>query len=162
MPETIVPRHKMLGFYGVPETSGGTVSITYRRMRYFTELTKNKNAEEHERKYVDEKSKRSDIVGYFESVSYAFDRYRGNAVLEDIAKIGDRELVGDDAKRNIIWVDVDTGEAHKRDYAVIPESEGGDANTYTHSGNLKASGELVFGTVTSADDWMTVTFTEET
>lgn len=162
MSETIVSRHKMLGFYGVPETSGGVTTVTYRRMQYFTELTKNKNGEEHERKYIDEKSKRSDIVGYFESVSYAFDRYRGNAVLEDIVKIGDRELVGDDAKRSIIWVDTDTSEAHKRDYAVIPESEGGDANTYTHSGTFKASGEPVFGTAASSDDWMTVTFKEET
>lgn len=157
--ETIVPRHKMLGFYGVP-SEGGTV--TYRRMQYFTDLSKNKNPEEHERKYVDEKSKRSDIVGYFESVSYTFDKYRNNPVLADISKISDRELIGDDAKRSIIWVDEDTGEAVKRDYAVIPESEGGDANTYTQSGNFKASGEPVFGTASSSDDWMTVTFTEET
>ncbi|MBR1555858.1 MAG: hypothetical protein IJ644_10790 [Oscillospiraceae bacterium] len=157
--ETIVPRHKMLGFYGVP-IEGGTV--VYRRMQYFTELTKNKNPEENERKYVDEKFKRSDIVGYFESVSYAFDRYRDNAVLDDIAKISNKELIGNDAKRSMIWVDVDTSEAVKRDYAIIPESEGGDANTYTHSGNFKASGEPVFGTAASSDDWMTVTFTEDT
>lgn len=37
-------RHKMLAFYGVPN-SGGTV--TYTRMKYFTQLTQNKNPQEY-------------------------------------------------------------------------------------------------------------------
>ncbi len=156
-----VPRHKMLGFYGVPTTTEGVTTVTYRRMQYFTEATKNKNPNKYSRKYIDEKSERSDVTGYAEAVSYAFDRHRGNAVLQDIIRIGDRELVGDDARRSIIWADIEIGEAVKRDYSVIPDSEGGDANVYTHSGSLEASGEPVFGTATSSDGWMTVTFEEE-
>ncbi|MBR0483939.1 MAG: hypothetical protein IJJ69_04065 [Oscillospiraceae bacterium] len=158
MPE-LVPRHHILAFYGVPDTSG---NVTFYRMQYFTNLGKNKNPNKYTRKYVDEKSSRSDVTSYAETNSYTFDRYRGNAVHEDIISISDRELVGTDAVRTCFWVDIDTNKAVKRDYAVIPDSEASDANTYTHSGSLEASGEPVFGTATSSDNWLTATFTEDT
>ena len=159
---TLVPRHKVLAFYGVPST--GMAGVTYRRMQRFTELSMSKNPEEYSRKYVDEATKRSDVVAYAPSIGYSFDKHRGNEVLTDIIKITDREYVAENAVREIIWVDVSSSPASavKRDYSVIPDSEGDDGNTYTYSGNFKATGEPVFGTASSTDDWLTVTFTEET
>ena len=50
--------------------------------------------------------------------------------------ITDGELIGDDAVRSIIVVDIDTGAAVKRDYAVIPSTEGDNINIYTYSGTI--------------------------
>ena len=63
----------------------------------------------------------------------------------------------------IITVDTSTtpAVAYKREYTVIPSSEGDNINVYTYSGTLKVKGEKVKGTATSSDDWQTVTFSED-
>lgn len=155
----MTPRNKILAFYGVPTTSSGTTTITYTRMKYFTQLSHAKNPQEYNRKYVDEENQRNDVTGYNPQYDYAFDRTNGDAVLEDILDITNNEWVGEDAVRTIILVDTETGNAIKRDYAVIPGSEGDDVNVYTHSGSMKAHGEKTTGTASSTDSWQTVTFT---
>lgn len=160
---SLTARHKIVAFYGVPTAgTGNTVTTTYHRMKNFTQLSKAKNPQEYNRKYVDEASQRTDVTGYASQYDYAFDRDPADPVLTDIMRITDRELVGDDAIRSIISVDVDTGEAFKKDYSVIPGSEGSDANVYTYSGSFKAHGEAVAGTAASSDNFQTVTFTAET
>ena len=83
-----------------------------------------------------------------------------------IANIADNELTGDSALKYIIIVDLssDNGQgtcsAIKRAFSVIPSSEGDDSETYTLSGSLKASGDIVLGTATTSDSWQTITFTE--
>ncbi|MBQ6169791.1 MAG: hypothetical protein IJK30_07540 [Ruminococcus sp.] len=154
----IVARHKKVAFFGV--VSGNTETFT--RMPKFTQLTTNKNPMEYSRQYVDEPFQETDVVGYSPSISYAFDRHRSSVVQDDIVKIHDEELIGDDAVRNIVVVDVETGEAVQRSYAVIPSTEGDNINVYTYSGNFKTKGELIQGTATSSDDWQTCTFTETT
>lgn len=156
----IVQRHKKVAFYGVPTTSNGTTTIVYTRMPKFTQLTTNKNPIEYSRQYVDEPFQESDVVGYSPSISYAFDRHTDKAVQNDIIEITDKELIGDDAVRSIVVVDIETGTATKRDYAVIPSTEGDNINVYTYSGDFKTKGKLVQGTATSSDDWQTCTFTE--
>lgn len=162
----IVQRHKILSFYGVTTTttSGGTTvtTTTYHRMKYFTNLQHSKNPQEYSRKYVDEPSQRTDVTGFAPETAYGFDKHRDDPVLTDIVKITNEELYGDDAVREIISVDTATGEAYKRPYTVSPGSEGDDANIYKYSGSFKANGEQIKGAATSADDWQTVTFTEET
>ena len=162
MAAKITPRHKMLGFYGVPVTEGDTTEITYTRMRKFTQLSQSKNPIEYNRQYVDEQFQQTDVMGYSPTIDYAFDRYSGYPMQEDIIKISDEELVGEDAVRSIILVDTETGKAIKRDYSVIPNTEGDNINIYTYSGTLKCRGEKVHGTATSEDNWQTVTFTEST
>lgn len=166
MPNEIIPRHKILSFYGLTVTDSTTtpptVTTTYTRMKKFTQLTQNKNPQEYSRKYVDEATQRTDVTGFSPQVDYAFDRHNNDPVLLDIINISDSELIGSDAVRTIISVDVETGTAFKRDYAVVPNSEGDDANIYTYSGSFKANGEVVKGTATSADNWQTVTFAAAT
>jgi len=159
---SIVARHKKVAFYGVPTMNAGTITIVYTRMPKFTQLTTNKNPIEYNRQYVDEPFQESDVVGYSPSIAYAFDRHTDKAVQTDIIKITDEELIGDDAVRSIIVVDIDTGAATKRDYAVIPSTEGDNINIYTYSGNFKTKGELIQGTATSSDDWQTCTFSATT
>lgn len=155
---TIVARHKILAFYGVPGSTEGTYTFT--RMQKFTQFAPSKNPIEYGRQYVDEPFNVNDIMGYDPSIAYAFDKHRDLAVQTDIIGITNGEKLGDAAVRPIIIVDTETSEAWKRDYSVIPGSEGDNLQVYTYSGTFKCKGELIEGTTTSADDWQTITFAE--
>lgn len=124
-----------------------------------------KNAKEYTRQYVDELFEQTDVTGYSPSTSYGFDQYAGDPVHADIVKITDDELIGSNAVRSLILVDLSatgatatTAPAMKRDYAVIPDSEGGSMDAYTYTGNFRSKGEKVTGTATTDDDWQTITF----
>lgn len=157
----LVKRSDKVAYFGVPQTDG---SSTFMRMTGFTEMAVSKNAEEYSRQYVDEKFKQTDVTGYSPSIAYGFDLYDGNAVHEDIVSITDNEYVGTEAVRQIIIVDFSTESgdggysAIKRDFAVVPDSEGDSTEAYTYSGTFKVKGEKVFGTVTSEDDYATINF----
>lgn len=143
--------------------SGGE-STKYVRMTGFTDLSTSKNAKEYNRQYVDEKSERSDVVGYAPSMSFKFDREEDNAVHDMLVDIADNEKIGTEAHVSIVVVDMmsDTEgsfEAVCRDFSVIPGSEGDGTDAYTYSGTFKACGEKIKGTATSADGWKTCTFT---
>ena len=134
-------------FLGVP---GENNTVTLHRMRFFTELSTSKNAQEYSRQYVDEDSERTDVTGYSPSISFGFDDNTDDPVLEDLANIIDEEKTGTDAQRDIVSVDFTqpvTGgyKAVKRTYAVIADSEGGDMDAYTYSGNFNSVSDLVSG-----------------
>lgn len=156
--DKILKRSDKLAFY---EING-----TYTRMRGFTDFSMSKNPTEYTRKYVDEKSERNDVVGYNPSISFAFDRFSEDEVHSDMVAIADGESVGAEAVRSIVIVDTTKEKnngfaAQKRDFAVIPDSEGNDSDTYTYSGSLKANGAIISGSAETDDDWQTVTFTAE-
>ena len=159
----IVERHKILAFMGVVGTGG---TVTYHRMKKFTQFSHSKNPIEYSRQYVDEPFQQTDVVGFAPSYAYAFDKHTDLAVQNDIIGITNGEMLGDDAVRTIIIVDTTeatessgtyTASAIKRDYSVIPNSEGDNINIYTYSGNLKARGEQSAVSISSTDDWQTVT-----
>lgn len=137
---------------------------TYIRMRGFTEFSQNKNPVEYSRRYVDEKTERNDVVAYAPSISYSFDKFSNDAVHIELVNIADSELVGADAIKNVVTVDMSADGDEKpaicREWTVIPDSEGNDADAYTYSGTLKANGEGVLGTAVSSDGWRTCTFTK--
>ena len=159
----LVMRTGKLAFYQVPslEENG-----KFTRMEGFTELSTSKNAKEYSRQYVDEETERTDITGYSTSTSYNFDRYTGNAVLEDIVKIHEDELIGQDAVRKIIQVDMTTAkdgegtwtaEGRLREYTVSPSGDGDSTDCLTYSGDFKARSEMEKVTVETSDDFQTVT-----
>lgn len=156
--KTIVARHKKVAFFGVIDSDG---TEKFLRMPKFTALNQSKNPIEHNRQYVDEPFQETDVIGHSPSISYAFDLHRNCEVQQDIVNITDNELIGDDAVRNIVTVDVDEGTAIKRPYAVIPTTEGDNINVYTYSGDFKCKGEKIHGTATSTDNWQTITFTPD-
>ena len=136
----IVKRNEKLAFYGV--VGEGDV-VTYHRMKGFTDMSGAKNPIEYTRRYVDEAFEQSDVVGYSPSFSYGFDQHKGNAVHNDIIKIHNEELILEDAVREIIFVDLTSGDntedhsAAKREFAVIADTEGGSVDAYTYTGTLK-------------------------
>lgn len=158
----LVKRSEKLAFMEVIGTDGKT---TYERMEGFTDMNYAKNAKEYSRGYVDEDTDRTDVTGYAESISYTLDRYSGQAAAEEIVKITEDELTGSDAVRKIVVVDMTTAtgttaSARIRPYTVVPDSNGGSRDCMTYSGNFKSNGEKEDITVTTADDWQTVTISE--
>lgn len=158
-------RSEIVAFMGI----GSGEALTYTRMKGFTEMSVSKNPKEYSRKYVDEDSERTDVTGYSHSMSYKLDYDPESAVHTKLKEIADRELTGSAAVVSIIVVDLskpatDGGsdfKAIKRDFAVVPSGEADDADTYTISGDFKASGEKVFGTASTTDEWQTATFAAE-
>lgn len=160
--EKLVKRCEKVAYYGVPNED----EYIYTKMTGFTEMTTTKNASEYSRQYIDEEFSQTDITGYSTSVSYEFDRYKGNPVHDDIISITDQELIGTDAVRPIIMVDKTDGSSNEysavmRNFAIIPDSEGGSNDAYTYSGTFKVKGSRVTGKAVISEDGQTLTFTED-
>lgn len=158
----LVGRHKKVAF--MDADGKGT---TYTRMTGFTSLSEGKNSIEYSRRYVDEASERSDVVGYSPAIDYELDRYTNDPVHEKIATITDDEIVGTDAQVSIVVVDLfdqktseTTCTARKRLWSVIPDTEGDGTDALIYKGSFKAAGEIVKGTATTTDGWKTCTFSE--
>ena len=159
----LVGRHKRVAFMDV--TGDGK---TYTRMTGFTSMSDGKNSTEYSRQYVDEESERSDVVGYAPSMDYEFDLHTNDAVLKRLATITDDELLGSDAQVNIVMVDLfevktedqNNCKARKRDWSVIPDTEGDGTDELIYKGSFKAAGKITKGTATTTDDWQTCTFAE--
>ena len=157
--QKLVTRDKKVAFL---ECLSGDEKV-YHRMCHFTSMSKSSNPNEYSRKYIDESGEVTDITGYSPYYDYAFDLYTNDPVQEELVKIADGELVGTDAVRNIIVVDFTkptedkTGyHAVKRSYAVIPDSDGDDENTYTYSGAFRSKSEKEEVVVISDDGhWKT-------
>ena len=160
MTGTFTKRCDKLAFYGVMSGS----ETVFHKMQGFTSIVTNKNPQTYTRRYVDEPFEQSDVVGYSPSIAYTFDRFAGNAVHDDIIAISDRELTGDDAVRSIIIVDLaaPSGNGYpavKRDFAIIPDSEGSDTDAYTYTGTMKVKSEMTSGIAVISDNICTFTET---
>lgn len=139
---------------------------TYTRMTGFTEAGESSNVETYERRYVDEKTKRKDVVGFAKEIGYGFDREVGDALHDDLANINDKEMVGE--TREIVTVNFNdpgtttgTFKARKRTYSIIPNAAGDGTDAYQYSGTFAAQGDIIEGTASSADKFKSVTFTAD-
>ena len=140
-----------------------TTIANFLRMTKFTEISKSKNATEYSRTYVDEDGEVTDVTGYSEEISYAFDLYKGNLVHQRLVNITDNELTGNDALVKILQVDfskpVGSGyEARLRTYSVVPDTEGDSTDAYTYSGAFRKNSGFTIGVATISEDGMTATF----
>ena len=140
-----------------------TTIANFLRMTKFTEISKSKNATEYSRTYVDEDGEVTDVTGYSEEISYAFDLYKGNLVHQRLVNITDNELTGNDALVKILQVDfskpVGSGyEARLRTYSVVPDTEGDSTDAYTYSGAFRKNSGFTIGVATITEDGMTATF----
>ena len=134
----------------------------------FTDLAESKNPQEYNRHYVHEKSERSDVTGYSPSLSYSMDYYNTDPVCQEIRTITDNELVGTDAQRDIVLVDLfdkqsgsgseEAFTAYKRTYSIIPDGKGSGTDALIYTGTIKSAGELVKGKFNTESN----TFTADT
>ena len=157
--EELVKRNGKVAYMDISTTS----VANFQRMRKFTEISKSKNATEYSRTYVDEDGEVTDVTGYSEEISYAFDLYKGNLVHQKIVDITDNEKTGNDALVKILTVDfskpVGSGyEARLRTYSVVPDTEGDSTDAYTYSGAFRKNSGFTIGVATITEDGMTATF----
>lgn len=155
---TLVYRDQKVAFMGLSMDAE-----SFQRMEGFTALNPSKDAETEERKYVDERSKRTLVLSMASALDFEFDEYTGNEVLEDLVDIIELERIGRDATRPIIIVDktkpMDDGfRAIKRDYSVQPDTSGDHEYLMNHGGEFNSAGDLITGVASSKDDWDTCTF----
>lgn len=158
--EKLVKRSGKVAFMNVSTTG----IANFQRMTKFTEISKSKNATEYTRSYVDEDGEVTDVTGYAEEISYAFDLYAGNLVHANIVEITDGEKTGNDALKQILTVDfskpMDDGyEARLRTYSVIPDTEGDNTDAYTYSGSFRKNSGFTVGKAVISEDKQTATFT---
>lgn len=156
----LVTRNKKVAFMNVSTTG----VANFLRMTKFTEISKSKNPTEYSRTYVDEDGEVTDVTGYSEEISYAFDLHEGNLVHEKIVDITDNEKVSDAALVQILQVDftkaVEGGyEARLRTYSVVPDTEGDSTDAYTYSGTFKKNGNMTIGVATMNADNTVAIFT---
>lgn len=157
--EELVKRNGKVAYMDVSTTT----IANFLRMTKFTEISKSKNATEYSRTYVDEDGEVTDVTGYSEEISYAFDLYKGNLVHQRLVNITDNELTGNDALVKILQVDfskpVGSGyEARLRTYSVVPDTEGDSTDAYTYSGAFRKNSGFTIGVATISEDGMTATF----
>lgn len=158
--EELVKRNGKVAYMDISTTS----VANFQRMRKFTEISKSKNATEYSRTYVDEDGEVTDVTGYSEEISYAFDLYKGNLVHQKLVDITDNEKTGNDALVRILTVDfskpVGSGyEARLRTYSVVPDAEGDSTDAYTYSGAFRKNSGFTIGTAVVSEDGLTATFT---
>jgi hypothetical protein len=158
----LIKRSDKVSFLGC--ISEGTE--TFNRMRGFTTLSGSKNPTEYSRRYVDEEFETTDVTGYSPSLDFGFDQYSGDPVHDEMVKILDGEVLGTEARRNIVTVDFsqEAGEgsykAVKREYAIIGDAEGDSMDAYTYSGTFRSTGKRIVGTATVDEAGAVATFTE--
>lgn len=141
---------------------------TFNRLKGFTALSTSKNPKEYTRQYVDEEHETTDVVGISTSMEFNFDEMEGNEVHEQLVTIIDEEKIGADAVVTLLTVDlnkagtgIDAFVARKRDFVVVPGTQGDKMEAYSYSGTFKVKGETVVGEATTTDGWKTATFTED-
>lgn len=141
----LVMRADKVAFMGVGNTP------TYHRMKGFTDMSQSKNPIEYSRKYVDELFEQTDTTGMSPSMSFGFDEYTPDPVLDSIVDIIDNEKIGSDAIVSIVIVNFskpisDGGfEAYERQWSIIPGDEGSGTDAYTYSGTFKVKTAKVDG-----------------
>lgn len=158
--EKLVKRSRKVAYMDVSTTS----IANFLRMTKFTEISKSKNPTEYSRTYVDEDGEVTDVTGYSEEISYAFDLHEGNLVHEKLVDITDNEKTDNDALVKILQVDfskhMDDGyEARLRTYSTIPDTEGDSTDAYTYSGSFRKNSGFTIGKAIVSKDGKTATFT---
>lgn len=158
--EELVKRNGKVAFMDVSTTS----IANFLRMTKFTEISKSKNATEYSRTYVDEDGEVTDVTGYSEEISYAFDLYKNNLVHQKIVDITDNEKTGNDALVKILTIDFSKPsgngyEARLRTYSIIPDAEGDSTDAYTYSGAFRKNSGFTIGIAQVSQDGKAATFT---
>ena len=141
------------GTISVATTTEPTTAETYNLIgEGFTQLAESKNPQEYSRKYVSDKTTRTDLTGFAPQYDYTMDYIDGDPVVAEVAKITDNEILGTAARRNIVAVNLWSDpsgvacEAKMRPYAIIPNQKADGTDALVYSGSMKAAGDFIDGT----------------
>lgn len=133
----------------------------------FTVLSESKNPKLYTRKYSEDETEQTDVIGYAPSISYTCDAIEGEPVVAKIIAVTDNEMVGEKAKVDIVSVNLwqnlwdDVYYAYKRTYTIVPGVKGSGTGAMTYTGTLNSSGDVVKGVfVRSAKTFEPYEYTE--
>jgi len=122
----------------------------------FTSLAEDKKPKEYSYQHFDEPWEYVDVVGYSPSLAFSVDVHSGDPVVSELMYIADHELVGADARREIIiinkWDPIAPGiyRAYRRQYSIISAARADHAGVMTCSGTMRACGRLEIGAFDSS------------
>lgn len=125
----------------------------------FTALSESKNPKTYARKYIHERTERTDVIGYAPSVPFTADVHTVDPVITKIQAIYNDEKVGADAQVEIITVREwepatgaeNTFNAIKRTYSTVCDKEGDGTDALVISGTFHAVSEITRGTFDGTD-----------
>lgn len=118
----------------------------------FTTFPEAKNPKEYTRKYVNNKTEKTDVIGYSPSISYSVDYITNEPCVQEVVEIHEKEYVGTATHRNIVsvncWDEKSDGEyaATKRTFAIIPSNKGDGTDALIYTGTMKAVSDIEHGT----------------
>jgi len=149
----LVLRHQWESYMAITTGTGQSATTTNNLIgEGFTTFPESKNPKEYTRKYVSDKTERTDVIGYAPSISYSCDVIDTDPVIQEIIKITDGELLGTATHRDIISVNLfepteTTGsyKATKRTYAIIPDGKGDGTDALIYTGTMKAVSDIITG-----------------
>lgn len=128
----------------------------------FEELTENPSAQTVKKRYINQKSSTTTIVGYDWSSAFKSDMISSEAAIDFICSIGERQLTGAEAESEYVIVDLDkkleqenTFYARQIHVAIEVSSFENNDGDMSVSGNFVGSGDVVEG----AFNTQTKTFT---
>lgn len=161
MANDLVMRYQYESYMAIPPASGSG-DPTYELIgEGFTSFPEQKNPQEYTRKYINYKTEKTDVIGYSPSIEYSCDCISDDPVVQEIVKIHDGELVGNDTHRDVVNVNKweSTAEnvykAYKRTYAIVPNQKGEGTDALIYTGTFRAVSDIVEGTFNTS----TKTFT---
>ena len=161
--EDLVFRYQWETYMEIPGVSGADPTSALIG-EGFTSFPEAKNAKEYTRKYIKDKTERTDVIGYSPSISYTCDKINGDPVVDEVVKVHENELVGKDARRAIVSVNLwepteteDVYEAKRRVYSIIPSNKGDGTDALQYTGTMKACSDIEFGTFNRSTKKFTAT-----
>ncbi len=120
----------------------------------FEELTENPSAQTAKKRYINQKSSTTTIVGYDWSSAFKSDMISSEAAIDFICGIGERQLTGSEAESEYVIVDLDkpsasesgnTFYARQIHVAIEVSSFENNDGDMSVSGNFVGSGDVVEG-----------------
>ena len=105
MPDNVTPSNELVMRYQFESYMKCSDDAFHLIGEGFTAFPLALNPKEYTRKYIHDKTERSDVIGYAPSVSYSCDMIKGDPCVQEIVKITNNELVGNDTHREIVNVD---------------------------------------------------------
>lgn len=100
-----VMRHMLREFYGIPDSSGGTVKFHYVN-RGFTQLSENGGAQVETEAYIGDKNGTTTVTGYENNWSYNTQYIKDEAVCKDIVDIARFQKTGSECERELVSIDM--------------------------------------------------------
>lgn len=147
-----VMRHMLREFYGIPDSSGSTVTFHYVN-RGFTQLSENGGAQVETEAYIGDKNGTTTVTGYENNWSYNTQYIKDEAVCKDIVDIARFQKTGSECERELVSIDMsDVAEGSSypaRHFKISVEASPakGDPRAITTSeGTFHQLGDMELGT----------------